>query len=218
MIEINLSPATSWIIDTGCGSHICTNVQELRHSRLLAKGEVNLCVGNGASVAALAVGTYCLSLPTGLILELNNCYYVPSIYKNIISISALDKQGYHFVITNGLLSFSLNGVLYGTTSLYNGLYVLNLNNKDILNVEIKKVKQGDLNPTYLWHCRLGHINKTRIAKLHKNGVLDPFDFQSYEVCESCLLGKMTKSPFTGNSERASELLSIIHSDVCGPSV
>ena len=34
--------------------------------------------------------------------------------------------------------------------------------------------------------------------------------------ESCLLGKMTKSPFTENDERASDVLSLIHTDVCGP--
>ena len=26
MIEVNLSPVTSWVMDTGCGSHICTSV------------------------------------------------------------------------------------------------------------------------------------------------------------------------------------------------
>ena len=46
--------------------------------------------------------------------------------------------------------------------------------------------------------------------------MDPFNFQSFEVCELGLLGKMTKSPFTRQSERAIELLGIIHSDVCGP--
>ena len=30
------------------------------------------------------------------------------------------------------------------------------------------------------------------------------------------MGEMTKSPFTGHSERATDLLEIIHSDVCGP--
>ncbi|MGI4673365.1 hypothetical protein ACR2XN_28270, partial [Klebsiella pneumoniae] len=87
VIEVNLSISTSWVLDTGCGSHICINVQELRRSRTLAKGEVDLRVGNGAKVAALAVGTYYLSLPSGLILELDNCYYVPAICRNIISIS-----------------------------------------------------------------------------------------------------------------------------------
>ena len=35
-------------------------------------------------------------------------------------------------------------------------------------------------------------------------------------CEACLLGKMTKMLFIGFSERASELLELIHTDVCGP--
>ena len=60
------------------------------------------------------------------------------------------------------------------------------------------------------------MNEKRISKLHKDGLLDSFDFESYELCESYLLGKMTKTPFTGQSERANELLGLIHSDVCGP--
>jgi len=31
-----------------------------------------------------------------------------------------------------------------------------------------------------------------------------------------LLGKMTKAPFAGQSERASDLLGLVHTDVCGP--
>ena len=154
-------------------------------------------VGNGAHVAALVVGTYCLCVATGLLLELHNCYHVPSISRNIISVSVLDNIGYHFEISNGLLSFSLNGILFGIARLYNGLYVLDLNNKYIPNIETKKAKHSNQNQTYLWHCRLVHVNKTCITKLQRDGILDPFDFQSFEVCESCLLGKMTKSPFTG---------------------
>ena len=37
-----------------------------------------------------------------------------------------------------------------------------------------------------------YINEFRITKSHKQGYLDPFD---YETCESCLLNKITKSPF-----------------------
>ena len=77
VIDINLSISTSWVLDTGCGSHICTNVQGLKRSRKLKKGDVDLRVGNGARVAALAVGTYELVLPNGLLLILNNCFYVP---------------------------------------------------------------------------------------------------------------------------------------------
>ena len=57
---------------------------------------MDLRVGNKARVVALAVGTYVLSLPSGLVLELNNCYFVPSVSKNIISVSALAFDGYSF--------------------------------------------------------------------------------------------------------------------------
>ncbi|KAI3780225.1 hypothetical protein L2E82_10196 [Cichorium intybus] len=66
----------------------------------------------------------------------------------------------------------------------------------------------------LWHCRLGHINKKRIAQLQRDGVLESFDLGSNDVCESCLLGKMTKSPFKGSFERGEGLLEISYAQMC----
>ena len=42
------------------------------------------------------------------------------------------------------------------------------------------------------------------------------DYESFDTCESCLLGKMTKLPFKGKGERANGLLDLIHTDVCDP--
>jgi hypothetical protein len=47
-------------------------------------------------------------------------------------------------------------------------------------------------------------------------LLNSFDFESFDTYESCLLGKMTKAHFTCQSERASDLLGLVHTDVCGP--
>ena len=73
-----------------------------------------------------------------------------------------------------------------------------------------------MDKTFLWHCRLGHINKKCIAKLQLLGALESFDVSSFDECKSCLLGKMTKAPFTGNCELSKGLLDLIHTDVCGP--
>jgi hypothetical protein len=73
-----------------------------------------------------------------------------------------------------------------------------------------------LNPTFIWHCRIGHINEKHIKRLHNDSLLNSFDFESLDVCESCLLGKMTKAPFTAHSERANDLLGLTHTDVWGP--
>ncbi|CAD6220054.1 unnamed protein product [Miscanthus lutarioriparius] len=43
----------------------------------------------------------------------------------------------------------------------------------------------------------GHISENRMKRLHADGLLTSFDFESYETCEACLLGKMTKAPFIG---------------------
>ena len=55
---------------------------------------------NRAKVAALAIGSCSLSLPTRLVIEFNNFYYVPNIRKNIIFISCLVMDGFTFKIRN----------------------------------------------------------------------------------------------------------------------
>ena len=46
--------------------------------------------------------------------------------------------------------------------------------------------------------------------------LDSLDYESFDACEPCLMGKMTKTSFSGTMERASDLLEIIHMVVCNP--
>jgi hypothetical protein len=55
-----------------------------------------------------------------------------------------------------------------------------------------------------------------MKKLHNDGLLRSMDFESFDTCEPCLLGKMTRTPFTEIVEWASDVLGIIHTDVCGP--
>jgi hypothetical protein len=98
----------------------------------------------------------------------------------------------------------------------NGLYILDLEDKFVCNINTKRAQLNDLNSTFIWNCHLGHINDKRVERLHKDGFLSSFDFESFDTCESYLLGKMTKTPFTGQSERASDLLGLVHTDVCGP--
>jgi hypothetical protein len=145
-------------------------------------------------------------------LELNNYYCIPALYKNIISSSYLEEvDGYEIIVKNKLCSIYYNNIFYSHCPLVNGLYVLDLEDKSVYNINVKRARLNDLSPTFIWHCSLGHINEKHIERLHKDGLLSSFD-----TCENCLLGKMTKAPFTGQCERASDLLGLVHTDVCGP--
>ncbi|GJR41145.1 retrotransposon protein, putative, ty1-copia subclass [Tanacetum coccineum] len=58
--------------------------------------------------------------------------------------------------------------------------------------------------------------KKRIGKLQQEGLLKSTDDESFDQCVSCLSGKMTRKSFPHHLERATDLLGIIHTDVCGP--
>ena len=90
---------------------------------------------------------------------------------------------------------------------------MNLDSGDthIHNIEAKRCRVDNDSATYLWHCRLGHIGVKCMKKLHADGLLESLD-----ACEPCLMGKMTKTLFSGRMELAIDLLEIIHTDVCGP--
>lgn len=120
------------------------------------------------------------------------------------------------VIKNKCCSIYYNSLLYGVYLLLNGLYVLDLEDKVFYNINAKRLLSNDLNLTFIWHCRLGHINEKRVQQLHKDGLLSSFYLESFDTCESCLIGKMTKTPFTSQSESASDLLGLVHTDVCEP--
>jgi hypothetical protein len=47
------------------------------------------------------------------------------------------------------------------------------------------------------------------------GVPD-FSSEHHELCKGCALGKYTKTAFPSSDSRATGILDLIHSDVCGP--
>jgi hypothetical protein len=126
------------------------------------------------------------------------------------------KDGYSYASENNGCAISKNDKFVAFASIMNGLFILNLDDAPSINISAKRPWSNDLSSTYMWHCHLGHISENRMKKLHSNGLLTSFDFESYETCEACLLGKMTKAPFTGLPKRALDLLEHMHTNVCGP--
>ncbi|GJV15870.1 putative RNA-directed DNA polymerase [Tanacetum coccineum] len=59
MIELyNTTTSDSWVLDTGCGTHICTVLQGLKESRKLKHGELNLVMGNRKITPVTKIGKY----------------------------------------------------------------------------------------------------------------------------------------------------------------
>ncbi|GJR72520.1 retrotransposon protein, putative, ty1-copia subclass [Tanacetum coccineum] len=219
-IELFSFPNKSWVYDTSCGTHICNTKHGLRGVRKLKQGALYLYVGNGIRAQVEAIGSYDLILPNGLVICLDNSHYAPTITRGVVSVSRLVDNGFTQCFMDYGISVSKNNVLYFNAISSNGIYEIDMINcvpnvNSIYTVSNKRAKHN-LDSTYLWHCRLAHISKKRIEKLQHDGILKSTDEESFDQCVSCLSGKMTRKPFPHRTERATDLLRIIHTDVCGP--
>ena len=85
------------------------------------------------------IGTGCYI--SGLCLNLDICFYVLALTKNIIYVSYLNKKGFHLNFINNGSYIILNGVFYAGGTLSYGIYILDMSNP-ILNVnDNKKTKE-----------------------------------------------------------------------------
>ena len=86
-----LSPNT-WLIDSGVTVHISNLLQVFSTIRTIRRGERSLRVADGNMVEVEGVGSFSLELLGGFQLNLDDAIYVPSLKRNIISVSRLDKS------------------------------------------------------------------------------------------------------------------------------
>ena len=109
-------------------------------------------------------------------------FYVPSISRNLVSLSKLDVVGYSFKFGNGCLSLYKSTCLIGSGTIYDGLYKLNLDNlyaETLMtshhNVGTKRSLVNECS-AFFWHGRLGHISIKRMERLVKNEIIPKFRF------------------------------------------
>ncbi|KAL0288391.1 UNVERIFIED_CONTAM: hypothetical protein Sradi_7098500 [Sesamum radiatum] len=204
VVEVNMiSNSASWVLDTGCGAHICNNLRVLERSRKLSKEEMFLRLGDGKAVATEVVGSLSLVVSNHIRIELKDCFYVPSLIKIFIFIPLLDSNGLIILINKSCFYLVIDDVYHLLGILRNGLYILQQSN--LIMTAQHKSKVNDHENEQIWHARLGHISKDRIRRLVDSKNLEIDDLNHLPTCESCLKGKMTNG-----------LLDLVHTDVCGP--
>ncbi|GJY46640.1 zinc finger, CCHC-type containing protein, partial [Tanacetum coccineum] len=198
-IKLYAFPNKTWVYDTGYGTHISNTLQGLRESRKLKHGALSLYMGNEMRAVVEAIGSFNLILPSGLIIVLDNYHFAPSVTRGVGLISHLVNNGYIHTFRNYGIYVSKDNVFYFNAIPRDGIYEIDMHNlypnvSSMFNVSNKRAKHA-LDSSYLWHCRLGHINKKRMDKLQRDGILQPTHDESLDKCKSCIFGKMARKPF-----------------------
>ena len=69
-----------------------------------------------------------MNLPSGFVILLKNCYYIPAISRNIILVSYLDLDGFTFIIKHNVILIYRKDIFYGNTLRSNDFCILELKN------------------------------------------------------------------------------------------
>ncbi|GJT32531.1 ribosomal protein L9/RNase H1 [Tanacetum coccineum] len=119
-------------------------------------------MGNETSSKIEGKGKVILKLTSGKDLVLSNVLHVPNITKNLISGPILSNKGFKLVIESDKLVITKGGVYVGKGYLDEGLFKLSVVTDDNVinnnNAGTSTASVYMIDPSFLWHSRLGHIN------------------------------------------------------------
>ena len=208
--------SSEWYIDSGAfkvmsgDKDIFSNYQSLDDKQKID------CAGN-QQLFTEGVGDLILNGKNNL-KEIQNVAYVPGLTSNLLSVSSITQSGLCTVFdkTGCGIYFPEDVIVKGKPILHtqesNGTYKVKLNIAK--NVALKTDSISNSN---IWHKRLAHLGKNNL-KLMSQGLVDGMDNNVTDLdapCDICLKARQTRAPLPKHSDtRASELLEIIHSDVC----
>jgi hypothetical protein len=92
-LYLDYSSCTRWI-DSGATIHVVNSLHGLSMRRTLPRGERTIGVANGEEAKVEAIGELPLAISNDFTLYLHDVLYLPSMRRNLISISCLDDDGF----------------------------------------------------------------------------------------------------------------------------
>lgn len=204
----------AWYVDSGATRHMTLHRNWVNE---MAKSHIKeITAANGEVMEVQCSGKVALNIETkneSASIEINNVLCIEKLAANLLSVSQITGKGNKVLfISNRCEIRNGKNELLATASLIDGLYRLDGNNHCGL------MTQRSDNTSEIWHRRLGHVNATDLAKM-RNGAIEGVAYTEetdVKACVACLKGKHTRKPYNKPGNRASEILEVVHGDLCGP--
>jgi hypothetical protein len=133
----------TWLIDSGASKHM-TDQRDILSSLTEKNFPQKVTLGDDYQYPIIVVGESNYKLDSETPMKMKDVLYVPSLTKNLLSISTLDKKGFKVSVIDGE-DVIVIGIEEG------GLYKLKGHPIAALTHSIES-------PCELWHRRLAHIN------------------------------------------------------------
>ena len=211
-----------WLLDSGASKHITAFADNFVELKSVSDGQM-VEIANGDCVPIQGIGTVKVDLGNGSktkSITLHDVLFIPSIKRNLLSVSQIVKSGTDVVFSENKCKFIDNGNVFLSTD-------VKRHNVFVLNAERNGVEKALISihdsEWEVWHQRFCHLSYGKLEFMKKNDSVDglelvsatkPSDVQS---CTSCQVAKMHKMPFESyDTIKEDDVLETVDSDVVFP--
>ncbi|KAG6529457.1 hypothetical protein ZIOFF_011655 [Zingiber officinale] len=204
----------TWFLDSGCSHHITGNRDSF--AMLDDKFSTQVELGDSKHVSIEGQGVVAVFTEGGNKKHIHDVYYSSKITHNLLSVGQIMKDGYKLIFDNDrcdIINKKNNLRVAAVKMNANGLFPFETG-----KLQTYALKCRDLDESYLWHLRYGHLNFKSLQLLEQKGMVTglPTIHSKDRVCEGCIYGKMHRFPFPKTAWRARSPLELVHADICGP--
>jgi hypothetical protein len=151
-----VSMNSQWILDSACSYHVCINKDWFStYDPVQKSGLVRM--GDNTPCEVIGIGSVKIRTHDGM----THVRHVPTMSRNLISLSTLDNMGYKYFSLGGVLKVSkgslvvMKGVMKSTN-----LYILSGDTiiGTVVVSSIVVVTFDNCSDSKLWHMHLGHMS------------------------------------------------------------
>jgi hypothetical protein len=119
----------TWWIDSGATVHVANSLEGFHSTRTMQRSKRRIEVANGVQANFKPIGHISLELADGFMILLRDVLFVPSLHRNLISVSYLDKDSYECYFALGKCAIWFKDACLGFALLLNELYLISLREK-----------------------------------------------------------------------------------------
>ena len=149
-------------------------------------------MGNDVTCNIVGIGSIQLQMFDGTTKILTDVRHVPDLRKNLISLGALDSNGYKTVIQGGVMKIYKGILLVMKAKKVGNLFQLE---GGIRSDFVSTVSEHESSSIHLWHQRLGHMSERGLKILADRKLLPNLRSGKLDFCKHCLFGKQSKQKF-----------------------
>lgn len=212
---------SGWMVDSGASAHMC-GVRAAFTSLTTLSKPATVWLADGSTDVAFESGDVLLHGTHGSVC-LKDVLYLPSFSTNLFSLSAAMAMGHTSHATARTVTISsLDGTPRLTGTMHGSSWWLDLEHTHV--AAAARTRSPQMEQALDWHRRTAHTSFGVLAHMQRLGELpesdlDPSIFlqaRSEAPCDSCLAGKLTRSPHPPASTPAPYPMYRVHVDLQGP--